>query len=191
MGSGEHRHAIALDLGGQLRTLPFGKGKRNSSRVTSSWIYAVGGWAVNFQTTMQNGFPLAIYQSNLNSALGTSVQRPNATGVSPSTVGSVEQRLGHYINPAAFSQAAQFTFGNLSRTINLRGPGMANTDFSMFKSIKLELVPAGQFRAEVFNLTNTPQFYGPNTQFGSSTLGKITTQANFPRVIQLGVRFAF
>jgi hypothetical protein len=169
--------------------LPFGKGQMflGSNRVLD---YVVGGWAVNFQTTMQNGFPLAIYQSNLNSAIGTSVQRPNATGTDPSTTGSVEQRLNGYINPAAFSQAAQFTFGNLSRTINLRGPGMASTDFSMFKSIKLERFQ-GQFRAEVFNLTNTPQFYGPSTQFGSTSFGKITSQANFPRVIQLGVRFAF
>jgi hypothetical protein len=170
--------------------LPFGKGQKflGGNRFLD---YAVGGWAVNFQTTMQNGFPLAIYQSNLNSALGTSVQRPNATGVSPSTSGGVEDRLGNYINTAAFSQAAQFTFGNVGRTINLRGPGMANTDFSMFKSIKIAERYQGQFRAEVFNLTNTPQFYGPNTQYGSSTFGKITSQANFPRVIQLGIRFAF
>ena len=45
----------------------------------------------------------------------------------------------------AFSQAAQFTFGNVSRTINLRGPSMANTDFSMFKSVKFERY-SGQFR---------------------------------------------
>jgi hypothetical protein len=169
--------------------LPFGKGQRflGSNKFLD---LAVGGWTVNFQTTMQNGFPLAIYQSNLNSVLGTSVQRPNATGVSPATNGSVEDRLGNYINSAAFSQAAQFTYGNVSRSITLRGPGMANTDFSMFKSYKFERFQ-GQFRAEVFNLTNTPQFYGPATQWGSSTFGKITSQANFPRVLQIGVRFAF
>jgi hypothetical protein len=169
--------------------LPFGTGKKFLSR--NKWLdIAVGGWAVNFQTTMQTGFPLAISQSNQNSALGTSVQRPNATGVSVSTDGSVEQRLNNYINSAAFSIAPQFTYGNVSRTITLRGPGMANTDFSMFKSYQMEHFMA-QFRAEVFNLTNTPQFYGPGTTFGSSTFGKITSQANFPRVFQLGVRLAF
>ena len=45
------------------------------------------------------------------------------------------------------------------------------------------------FKADVFNLTNTPLFYGPNTQLGTSTFGQITSQANFPRVIQIGVRF--
>ncbi len=173
--------------------LPFGKGRAflSGNRILD---LAVGGWAINFQTTMQTGFPLAISQSNLNSSIGTSVQRPNATGVSPETSGSVESRLSNYINPAAFSLAPQYTYGNVSRTITERGPGIANIDFSMFKTYSAEILGAdmkAQFRAEVFNLSNTPQFYGPNTTFGSSTFGQITTQANFPRVFQLGVRFFF
>jgi hypothetical protein len=139
---------------------------------------------------MQTGFPLAISQNNLNSVIGTSNQRPNATGISPETSGSVEDRLSNYINKAAFSTAPQFTFGNVSRTISMRGPGIANTDFSLFKSYALEHFKA-QFRAEVFNLTNTPQFYGPTTNINSSTFGQITQQANFSRIIQLGVRFEF
>jgi trimeric autotransporter adhesin len=169
--------------------LPFGTGKKFLAH-NKLLDLAVGGWAVNFQTTMQTGFALAIYQTNLNSVIGTSVQRPNATGTSPETDGSLESRLNSYINKAAFSQAPQFTFGNVSRTIPMRGPGIADTDFSLFKSYVAEKFKA-QFRAEVFNLTNTPQFYGPNTQFGSSTFGTITQQANFSRIIQLGVRFEY
>jgi hypothetical protein len=169
--------------------LPFGKNKRflAKSRLTD---LAVGGWVMNFQTTMQTGFPLAIYQNNLNSALGTSNQRPNATGVAPETSGSLENRLGNYINKATFSTAPQFTFGNVGRTIGMRGPGISNIDFSMFKSFALEKFK-GQFRCEVFNLTNTPQFYGPQTNLNSSTFGQITSQANFSRIFQLGVRMEF
>jgi hypothetical protein len=139
---------------------------------------------------MQTGFPLAISQNNLNSVIGTSNQRPNATGISPETSGSVEDRLNNYINKAAFTTAPQFTFGNVSRTISLRGPGIADTDFSLFKSFEFEKAKA-QFRCEVFNLTNTPQFYGPTTNINSSTFGVITSQANFSRIFQLGVRFEF
>ncbi|HST78002.1 MAG TPA: carboxypeptidase regulatory-like domain-containing protein, partial [Verrucomicrobiae bacterium] len=92
--------------------LPFGKGKMflNKSKLVD---YAVGGWQVNFTNIYQSGFPLAISQSsNQNSILGTAVQRPNATGVSPSMSGSVEQRLNGYINSAAFSSAPIYTFGN-------------------------------------------------------------------------------
>ncbi|HWD99464.1 MAG TPA: TonB-dependent receptor, partial [Bryobacteraceae bacterium] len=170
--------------------LPFGKGRHylNSNRLVD---LVAGGWSMNAQTTMQTGFPLAIYQANQNSVIGTSTQRPNATGASPETSGSLESRLASYINTSAFSLAPAFTYGNAARTIPMRGPGMANIDFSMFKTFDLYERFKAQFRAEVFNLTNTPQFYGPNTQFGSSTFGQITSQANFPRVFQLGVRFYF
>jgi hypothetical protein len=113
---------------------------------------------MNVQTPMQPGFPLAIYQANQNSAIETSVQqRPNATGIDPTTSGSPEDRLMNYIDKAAFSAAPQFTLGNVSRTIPLRGPGQASTAFSLFKSYNFEKVRA-QFRAEVFNPANTPQF---------------------------------
>jgi hypothetical protein len=152
---------------------------------------AAGGWAINFQTTMQTGFPLAITQGNLNSALGTGGQRPNATGISPATTGSLESRLYNYINPAAFTQAPAYTFGNVSRTIAMRGPGQAQTDFSMNKTFDVYEKFKAQFRFEVFNLTNTPLFDGLNTTIQTATFGQLNNQANYPRIVQLGVRFTY
>jgi hypothetical protein len=173
--------------------LPFGKGEKflGSSRLMD---LLVGGWALNVQTTMQTGFPLAISQSNLNSGIGTGGQRPNATGISPETSGSLESRLNDYINPAAFSQAPIYTFGNVSRTIGMRGPGQAFTDASLFKTFSLKEKVNAQFRFEVFNLTNTPLFditSSSSTQFGSSSFGVINNQANYPRIVQLGLRFTY
>ncbi|HYP15447.1 MAG TPA: TonB-dependent receptor, partial [Bryobacteraceae bacterium] len=170
--------------------LPFGKGKAwlGSNRALD---YAVGGWQINVVTSFQSGFPLAIVQQNLNSALGFGAQRPNATGVSPEVEGSVQDRLDGYLNRAAFSQAPQFTFGNLSRTIDYRGPGQANWDVSMFKTFEFAEGFRAQFRAEAMNALNSPIFNGPDTNLGSASFGKITRQANFPRYIQLGVRFYF
>jgi hypothetical protein len=105
--------------------------------------------------------------------------------------GSVLDRLNGYINPAAFSQAPAFTFGNLGRNINYRGPGMANWDSSIFKDFKIHEKFNGQFRAETLNTFNSPLFANPNTQFGAASFGKITYQANLPRQLQLGVRFFF
>lgn len=84
----------------------------------------MGGWQINNTMIYQTDFPLFIYQQNLNSVIGTGKQRPNATGVSPSMPGSGEQRIYGYINPAAFSQAPAFTFGNVSRSIPYHGPGI-------------------------------------------------------------------
>jgi hypothetical protein len=169
--------------------LPFPKNHPLLNRVA-------GGWAVNFQTTMQTGFPLAITQTNLNSAEGTGGQRPNATGISPVVSGSLESRLGgvygvSYINPAAFSLAPAYTFGNVSRTIPMRGPGLAQTDFSMNKTFNVYEKFNAQFRFEVFNLTNTPVFDGMSTTYGTATFGQITNQANYPRIVQLGLRFTY
>jgi hypothetical protein len=154
--------------------------------------YIVGGWVINTVSIMQTGFPLQISQStNFNSGFGYASQRPNATGVSPVTSGSLEDRLNSYINPAAFSTAPQFTFGNVGRTIDMRGPGQVNWDVSVFKNFVIKEYLKAQFRCEALNAMNTPLFYGPNVSFGSSSFGKITTQANFSRQLQLALRFSF
>jgi hypothetical protein len=171
--------------------LPFGKGK---SFVNKSGVidYIVGGWSMNTVSIFQTGFPLQITQAtNNNSSFGYASQRPNATGVSPITSGSLGDRLNNYINPAAFSTAPRFTFGNVSRTIDMRGPGQVNWDMSLFKNFNIKEVLKAQFRLEALNATNTPLFYGPNVSFGSSSFGKITSQANFSRQLQMALRFSF
>ncbi len=170
--------------------LPVGKGKPFLNK--RGLDYVVGGWVLNTVSIYQTGFPLQISQStNFNSSFGYANQRPNATGVSPVTSGSLEDRLGGYINPAAFSTAGQFTFGNVARTISMRGPGQVNWDMSVFKNFSILEHVKAQFRAEALNALNTPLFYGPNTSFGSSTFGQITSQANFSRQMQLALRFSF
>ena len=168
--------------------LPFGKGKKFFT-AGKALDYAVGGWSINAISVYQSGFPLQITQStNNNSVFGYASQRPSATGVSPVTSGSLEDRLSDYINPAAFATAARGTFGNLARTLDMRGPGQANWDMSVFKSFSVMEKFKGQFRAEALNAFNTPMFAAPNVSFGSSSFGRITSQVNFSRMMQLGVR---
>ena len=171
--------------------LPFGTGKKWLTN-GKAMNYVVGGWSANTVSIFQTGFPLQISQStNFNSAFGYATQRPNATGVSPVTSGSLEDRLNNYINPAAFSTAPQFTFGNVGRTIDMRGPGQVNWDMSVFKDVIVMERLKAQFRCEALNAMNTPLFYGPGVTYGSSSFGKITTQANFSRQLQLALRFSF
>jgi len=171
--------------------LPFGKGKKflGSGKALD---YAVGGWSVNAISVYQSGFPLQIAQStNNNSVFGYASQRPNATGISPVTSGSLESRLTSYINKDAFSTAPRGRFGNLARTLDMRGPGQANWDISIFKSFSIVEKFKGQFRVEALNALNTPMFAAPNTSFGSSSFGRIASQVNFSRMMQLGMRFFF
>jgi hypothetical protein len=170
--------------------LPFGTGKAflHNNKVLN---YAVGGWSINGTAIFNDGLPLWITQTNSNSVVGTAAQRPNATGISPSVDGSNESKVSGWFNKSAFSLAPQFTFGNLSRNISYRGPGQANVDLSIFKTFTITEKYKGEFRAEALNFLNHPLFSNPNTNFSSSSFGVITTQANLPRSIQLGIRFAF
>jgi hypothetical protein len=170
--------------------LPVGHGKPllgNSSRALD---YLVGGWQVNGVGVYRTGFPISITQSqNLNAAYGYAGQRPNATGLSPVTSGNLEERLNGYISAAAFSTAPQFTFGNVGRALGMRGPGQANWDISLFKTATIIERLKVQFRFEALNALNTPLFSGPNSSFGTSAFGRITSQANTARQLELGLRF--
>ncbi|MBI2685272.1 MAG: TonB-dependent receptor [Acidobacteria bacterium] len=173
--------------------LPFGKGKKWIGNNYVADLLA-GGWSVNGIVTYQTGYPLAITQSsNNNSSFGGGGQRPNATGVSPVTDGGLMDRIDGYINRAAFTEVPKYQFGNLSRTIGMRGPGISEWNTSLFKTFSITEKFKAQFRAEALNAFNTPQFRAPNLAFGvsNSNFGKITEQANFSRMIQLGVRFFF
>jgi hypothetical protein len=68
---------------------------------------------------------------------------------------------------------------------------MKNLDLSLFKNFQLTERYRLQVRAEAFNFTNTPIFGGPGASFGVAQFGVISTQANTPRQIQFGMRFAF
>ena len=171
--------------------LPFGKG-RMVSVGNPVLNLLVGNWSLNTVTILQSGSPLAIYQNtNNNKTIGTSVQRPNLTGVNACNSGSPESRLDGYINAAGFSAAPAFTFGNAPRSLGCLSPGYANWDVSLFKSFPIRERVSLQFRAEALNAFNTPQFRAPNMAFGNASFGKITQQANYPRYIQLGGRISF
>ena len=171
--------------------LPIGKGKALLGNMNRLVDLAVGGWSINAVGVYQTGFPLQIFQSDFNSSYGYGAQRPNATGVAPGTSGSVESRIYNYINPAAFSVAPQGTFGNVARTLALRGPGQKNWDLSVFKNFPITERAKAQFRCEALNAFNSPLFQSPNTNISSGTFGQINTQSNFARQLQLAIRFSF
>jgi hypothetical protein len=152
----------------------------------------LGGWQLNAIWQTQSGLPIAVTASpNTSNSLGGG-QRPNATGADANRPGNVQSKLNAYLNPAAFSAAAPFTFGNVARTLaNVRGPHLRNLDLSLFKAFKLSEELTLQFRAESFNFTNSPMFASPNASFGSVAFGTITSTSNNPRQIQFALRLSF
>jgi hypothetical protein len=179
--------------------LPFGRGKRFGANWNRAVDTFLGGWQANGIFTQQSGFPLAITTQNTSQA-GGNVLRPNVTGASPITHGPVSQRLGMaghnsagtYINSAAFSQPAAFTFGNASRTIsNLRAPSYGNVDFSLFKNFAVYHEMNLQIRAESSNTLNQVVFGSPNTTLSSPQFGVISATNNTPRQLQFAAKLLF
>jgi hypothetical protein len=102
---------------------------------------------------------------------------------------SNQRSTGRWFNTAAFAQADQFTIGNSSRN-PVVGPGYKTADLMIGKAIPLKDRVRAEFRAEAFNLTNTPPLGNPNGNFGNPGFGSITTSLD-PRVFELVLKFHF
>ena len=205
--------------------LPFGRGKKFLGNAPWYLNELVGGWQINDEWTLQNGIPLSIQQTNLSTSLGAtgvggSYQRPNLLGDAHAAClsGRPQSRLGtatvygsigqaQYVNPAAFSPAKPYTYGNAPRMLPCQGPGSNNSDISINKNFKITEKVNAQFRAEALNAFNTPQFGSPTLTYvvtsngvgatptaatvPTQTLGNVTSQINYSRIIQLGGRISF
>ena len=172
--------------------LPFGKGKPFGSNLSGVANKIVGGWGVNGVTTVQRGFPIGVTTSrNLSNSFGGS-QFPNNNGTSAELSGDPQTRLGEYFRTDVFSQPPAFTFGNTARVLpDVRGPGIAQWDFAIFKRTQIGERVGVEFRTEFFNLFNTPIFRHPGSSLGTPQFGVISGTRGVPRLIQFGLRVLF
>lgn len=175
--------------------LPVGKGKRFLGNINSAADRVLGGWGFNGVTTIQSGFPLTFTSSATSqiSGFGFGTLRPNVVAGCQKTVdGDLKTHLRQAFNTSCFSAPSAFGIGNESRTDpNLRGQGIANWDFSVFKAIPVTERIRMQFRTEFFNIANRVQFGNPGTAIGNPTFGQITSQLNLPRLVQFALRLNF
>ena len=171
--------------------LPFGKGKallNGGSRLVSG---VVGGWTVTGISSFQSGRPLAITTSTNNTNSYGGGSRPNNSGQSAELSGS-QRTLSRWFNTSVFTQPDPFTFGSTGRTLpDVREAGIANFDFSTQKNFNVTERLRVQFRGELFNIFNTPQFGRPGQSLGTPQFGVISNQANAPRQIQFGLKALF
>jgi hypothetical protein len=88
--------------------------------------------------------------------------------------GPIQDRLNQYFDISQFLVPPAYTFGNLGRTLNdVRSPGLSSYDLALSKRFVIREPVGLLFRAETFNITNTPFFGGANTPYGNpgQTLG--------------------
>jgi hypothetical protein len=171
---------------GFVYELPFGMGRASPF---SGWRDALaGGWHVAGIIRAQSGNPVAVTQAtNLNAFAGFGIQRPNR--IADPNLPASERSTGRWFNPAAFSEAPQFTIGNSSRN-PVTGPGYRTGDIMIGKIFPISERVRTEFRVEAFNLTNTPPLGNPNGSFGTAAFGTVTTALD-PRVFEFVLKLHF
>jgi hypothetical protein len=157
---------------------------RSANRIVQG---VLGGWQLNSMATIESGRPISL-----------AATIPNG-GNRPNVVPGVEAKLDNptlekWFNTAAFSQPAAFTYGNASRTLpDVHSDGMFSLDSSIFKNFAVRENVRLQFRAEAFNVTNTPTFDTPGRSLNAATFGVVTATAFTPRPreCQFALRLSF
>jgi hypothetical protein len=160
---------------------------------SAGWVYQIprvwkiSGWEIAGLVRVQSGDMVAVSQgTNSDSNLGYGVQRPNRIG-NPNSLAN--RSAARWFDTAAFTVAPVFTIGNSSRN-PVRGPGLQDADLMLGKTFRLAERVSFEFRAEVFNVTNTPPLNDPNGSFGTPAFGTITTAGN-PRDFEFAGKVRF
>jgi hypothetical protein len=167
---------------------------------------ALSGWQTNMITVWQSGKPFTVINS------GSNIDNPEGLGynnrATPQNSGGndrpnqiADPRLGHktltqFFNTAAFAPQPLGTVGTAQRN-SIFGPNFRHVDLSLFKTFAITERVGLQFRAESYNISNTPNFYMPNgnagDSFGNPAFGTISqTDPNYtPRQYQFALKALF
>ena len=177
--------------------LPFGKGMRFLSKSGGVLNQLVGGWQSNWILTMEDGTPFSV---------GCPIATTSDFGcyallVPGQNIYAGPHNVNQWLNPAAFAQPAMATtIGQTDYSplggaqTQAHGPGLHRLDFSLFKEFSVSEGKRLEFRAEFFNLTNTPWFAPPAyLDFrNTATFGEINSTKDGPddpRQIQFALKF--
>jgi Carboxypeptidase regulatory-like domain/TonB dependent receptor len=167
--------------GFMIYDLPFGHGRQFGNDVNGVVNQIIGGWSLSADFNIHSGFaidPSAPDQSHTGGGVGAAY-RPNCVaGVPQYGNGALENIAGNiglqWLNPAAVTLPAQFTFGNCGVGA-FRGPGLTTADLDLTKQFHITERFNLQFMTQFINVTNTPVFGAPTAGCGPLCNGVITT----------------
>jgi len=171
---------------------------------------AFAGWQMNTITVWQSGKPFTITSTGSgadNPVESDGLKHGYSNRATPQNSGGNDRpnQLGdargsrsnaQFFNTAAFAPQPLGTIGTAQRN-SLFGPHFRHVDLSIFKTFSLTERLNLQFRAESYNISNTPNFYIGNgtstSQFGSATFGQVSqTDPNYtPRLYQFALKLQF
>jgi carboxypeptidase family protein len=170
--------------------LPFGEGRRWLQSGIANQI--VGGWRVALIQTYGSGRPIGVI-ANAPLNIFNGVNRPSLTGASwraPVAGDSFDPRVDKFLNIGELGDAPRMN-------PDVRGFWGLNENLSLAKTVNLPSQLRMDIRVEAFNLFNRVVFATPTgpdvgaaafTNISSNTFGVISSQANSPRQMQIGLK---
>lgn len=186
-----------------LAELPFGRGKRWASEGFASKLF--GGWQMNGLFSAYTGTPFTVSSSGNSLNLPGSSQRADLVKPEVKKIGNVGRGQAYY-DWTAFAPVTTPRFGTAGFNI-LRGPELINLDVGIFRRFQVSERFDIQFRAEAFNVTNTPHFSNPSNNISNLRLNSDGTfqsgvfevtgvtgvgrEGIDERVFRFGIRFGF
>ena len=177
--------------------MPFGRGKKFGAKLNSAADKVLANWHVNGLLSLRSGVPFTLRYNGCQGVWGAC--RPDAiAGKNPDAVPSAGRTPDMWFDISNVAVAAPLTGGNLGLQ-SQKGPGTRNIDLSVFKDFPFTERIKLQFRAESFNLANTPLFSTPDNNLqnsralgGNGNFGRITgTAAGTERHLQFSLRLEF
>ncbi|MCU1223381.1 MAG: putative collagen-binding proteinTonB-dependent receptor family protein [Edaphobacter sp.] len=179
--------------------LPYGHGRKwgsSTGRLTNTLL---GGWQLTLINTMTSGLPVNItYSLSSSSPLYVSdlvTYRPNRVNNGPikapsSSYMKTATSLNNYFTAANLATPTTYPWGSVTRNSE-RSSAFYQADLGLHKAFPLWSDSSNfDFRAEAFNVLNKVNYQQPNSTFGGSTFGQITSA--FPaRQLQLAAKIIF
>jgi hypothetical protein len=175
--------------------LPFGRDRRWGNSANGVLDAFIGGWSLQAIGQMQTGRPFNLgnlyFDGDLNAL---------KTDYSVDTNDPVFDTSGFYFGdlptPAAQRADQRIRLGSNIRYFpfnvdGLRGQGLHLWDISVVKQLRFGDRLRAQFHVEFLNAFNHPVFNNPNTDPTNANFGRVTSQNNLPRDIQLAAKFVF
>ena len=166
--------------------LPFGRGRRFGGDMPKTADYIVGGWQWNNVIVRATGTPI-----DISGAPNTA----NGQNGRPDYHGGCRTGISAFVwlacSPGAFSAPAGLV-GTLPRNA-FPGPGTFTWDTSVTKTFSVTQRVKAEVRAQVYNLTNTPQFQNPDGNYTNGDFGQLTSPRLAPtnRELELAMRISF
>jgi hypothetical protein len=180
-------------VGSYIYELPFGKGR--SYLHDGALAHLVGGWRLSGLANVRSGRPFTAAANGNSTALG-GLRGGGLIGAFADCLrdGSLdpgERTIDRWFDTTAYAVPTPARLGTCGRN-TLRGPNLTNFDFGLARTFDYFGEDRNlEFRWEVFNIFNTPQFGLPDRNLSGTAAGRISTLAGDPRVMQFALKFNY